>query len=100
MLVLISGLKHSQGHNLVKCSPRISNLDIFEKSEVSKVEKLLKNKVTKVFWDTLYQVGVSVHWNIIQYSDSFIPSLVELVKLGTVEIIQAGGVEVACVDVV
>ena len=43
---------------------------------------------------------MSIHWNIIQYSDSFIPSLVELVKLGTVEIIEAGGVEAACVDVV
>jgi hypothetical protein len=41
-----------------------------------------------------------VEMDSIKYSDSFIPSLVELVKLGTVEIVEAGGVIAACVDVV
>ena len=43
---------------------------------------------------------MSVHGNIEENPDSFVPSLVELFQLGTKEIIETGRVKAASIDLV
>ena len=43
---------------------------------------------------------MSIHWNIVQNSNSLIPCLVERIKLGGKEIIETGGIKTTGIDVV
>ena len=52
------------------------------------------------FRNGLDQVGVSVERNIVQDPDSLVPSFVELIKLGSKEIIETGRVETAGINFV